>query len=73
MSDIKKCIGHVSPVEYGPIPRIRHVQGVCLMYKSTGHVSPVEYGPILRIRHVHSVCLMYKSVQGRYHRLNMTQ
>ena len=21
-------------VEYGPIPRIRHVQGECLMYKS---------------------------------------
>ena len=21
-------------VEYGPIPSIRHVQGVCLMYKS---------------------------------------
>ena len=50
-------------VEYPPIPRIRHVQGECLMYKKcTSYVSMVEYIPIPRIRHVQGECLMYKSV-----------
>ena len=50
-------------VEYGPIPCVRHVQGVCLMYKSVqAHVSLVEYGPIPCIRHVQGECLMYKNV-----------
>ena len=33
MSDVQKCTSYVSPVEYGSIPCIRHLQGVCLMYK----------------------------------------
>ena len=61
-------------VKYGPIPRIRHVQGECLMYKRCiSYVSIVEYGGILRIVHVQVVCLMYKSVEGMYHRLNISQ
>ena len=34
-------------VEYGPIPRILHVQGVCLMYKSVQamyhHLNMAQY------------------------------
>ena len=37
-------------VECGTIPRIRHVQGECLMYNSVqGLLSMVEYGKIPRI------------------------
>ena len=50
-------------VKYGKIPCIRHVQGVCLMYKSVKAMYQwLKYGPIPRIRHVQVECLMYKSV-----------
>ena len=48
-------------VEYGPIPCIRHVQGVCLMYKCVQALYHHWYSPIPCIRHVQGVCLMYKS------------
>ena len=57
MSDV---IGHVSPVEYGP--RIRHVQGVCLMYKSVQamyhRLNMAQY----YVYDMYGECLMYKSV-----------
>ena len=50
-------------VEYGPIPRIRHVQGECLKYKSVQAMYQwLNMAPIRRIRHVQGECLMYKSV-----------
>ena len=50
-------------VEYVTIPRILHVQGVCLMYKIVeGMYHRLNMAPIPCIRHVQGECLMYKSV-----------
>ena len=46
--------------EYGPIPRILHVQCVCLMYKSVQGMYQWLNMAIPRILHVQVV--MYKSV-----------
>ena len=53
---------------------IRHVQGVCLMYKSVQAMyHRLNMAQYRCIRHVQGVCLMYKSVQGMYQWLNMAQ